>query len=165
MRPLWTRIEVWLLLLTAAVACWWALREPTDGYASLASAQEESPALLLQRATLTRDFGNARLDLEFRYRNDSPRPLFLQPPDVRLLTADESEVPPFILPSERPPQIAPHSSSDARLRFWLEKDHLNSSLHLDIRGQRLLVKAAEAFDLEKLANTQPTIFKSPQWMK
>ena len=106
----------------------------------------DSP-LQLRRSTLERDFGNARLDLEVRYKNSSPRPLSMQAPDVRLINGAGKEVPPFILPVERPPSIEAQTTGDVRLRFWLEKTDLAGPLALEIRGQKLEVKNSTALDL------------------
>ncbi len=163
-----SRPEVWLLILASGVAAWWALREPapyaTDA-AEIASTTAPDATLRIHRCTLTRDFGNARLDIEFHYRNASPRPLFMQPPDVRLLTTAGKEVPVFILPSERPPRIAEGASSDLRLRFWLEKEHLRAGLRLDIRDQSVEVKAETPLDLESLPNAEPVTWTSTQWRR
>ena len=163
-----SRPEVWLLILASGVAAWWALREPapyaTDA-AEIATTTAPDATLRIHRCTFTRDFGNARLDIEFHYRNASPRPLFMQPPDVRLLTTAGKEVPVFILPSERPPRIAEGASSDLRLRFWLEKEHLRAGLRLDIRDQSVEVKAETPLDLESLPNEEPVTWTSPQWRR
>jgi hypothetical protein len=118
-------------------------------------AAEKSAPLVIHRCTLERDFGNARLDIELRYRNASPRPLILQPPDVKLLTGDGKEVPPFILATEKPPQIAAQTSQDVRLRYWLDKSHLVGTLSLDIRGSTAEVKTAVPLEVEKLENRKP----------
>ncbi|MDZ4288970.1 MAG: hypothetical protein U0984_13470, partial [Prosthecobacter sp.] len=121
------RFEVWLLLLLAAGAAVWVLnsRPSADGNAEpIEESAPLQPAITIHRTTLERDYGNARLDIELRYRNASPRTFILQPPDVRLLSADGKEVPPFILPVEKPPQIGPATAQDVRLRYWLEKKHL-----------------------------------------
>lgn len=161
-----SRPEVWFLLLASAVAAWWALREP-EPYASdeaeIAATMAENAVLRIHRCTLTRDFDNARLDIEFRFRNPAPRPLFMQPPDVRLLTSEGKEVPPFILPSEKPPMVAENASTDLRLRFWLEKEHLANGLRLDVRGQSVEVKASEPFDLSKLENDKPKVWTQTKW--
>ena len=163
-----SRPEVWLLILASGVAAWWALREPVPyapDAAEIASTTALDATLRIHRCTLTRDFGNARLDIEFHYRNASPRPLFMQPPDVRLLTTAGKEVPVFILPSERPPRIAEGASSDLRLRFWLEKEHLRAGLRLDIRDQSVEVKAETPLDLESLPNAEPVTWTSTQWRR
>jgi hypothetical protein len=150
------RFEVWVLILLAAGAgLWVALDQPAQEGDPRPLEEEqtsEEPALVIHRCTLERDYGNARLDIELRYRNSSPRPLVLQPPDVKLLTRDGREVPPFILPVEKPPQIAPRTAQSVRLRYWLEAAHLKGGLSLDIRGSRADVKSDAALDLEKLEN-------------
>jgi len=148
------RPEVWLLLVISlgAVVYVFMSDAPADGNAEVILPEETPAAVVIHRCTLERDFGNARLDIELRYRNASPRTLILQPPDARLLTGNGKEVPPFILPVEKPPQIAAQTTQDVRLRYWLEKDHLHGALTLDIRGQTAEVKTAETLELEKLEN-------------
>ena len=152
------RPEVWLLLLLAAGAAVWVLMSSNPGAGDPEAIEEGAPAqaaITIHRTTLERDYGNARLDIELRYRNASPRTLMLQPPDVRLLAAEGQEVPLFILPMEKPPQIAPQTAQDVRLRYWLDRKHLQGPLTLDIRGATAEVKGAGAFDLEKLENKKP----------
>ncbi|MGV3663386.1 MAG: hypothetical protein ACO1TE_24660 [Prosthecobacter sp.] len=159
------RFEVWLLLLAAGVAVWFSFK------ADAPSPEEDAPTaalnpdapLQLRRATLERDFGNARLDLEVRYKNASPRPLSLQPPDVRLINAAGKDVPVFILPTERPTSVEANTTSDVRLRFWLEKPDLAGPLTLDIRGQTLEVKNSTPLDLEKLENAKPKVWTGADW--
>lgn len=157
------RFEVWLLLLLGGgVAIWVLTSKPSvDGNPEPIEATESQPAsaITIHRCTLERDYGNARLDIELRYRNASPRTLILQPPDVRLLTADGKEVPSFILPVEKPPQVPAQTAQDIRLRFWLDQTQLQSSLKLDIRGQTAEVKSATPLDLEKLENHRPKTWK------
>lgn len=159
------RFEVWLLLIAGGIAVWWSFQSSPasvdDG--PVAEMRADAP-LQLRRGTLERDFGNARLDLEVRYKNTSPRPLFMQPPDVRLINAAGKDVPPFILPIERPTSIEAQTTSDIRLRFWLEKADLAGPLTLDIRGQKLEVKNSTPFDLEKLENKKPKVWTSSAWV-
>ena len=122
----------------------------------------DSP-LQLRRCTLERDFGNARLDLEVRYKNASPRPLSMQAPDVRLINGAGKDVPPFILPVERPPRIEAQTTGDVRLRFWLEKSDLTGPLTLKIREQKLEVKNGTALDLDKLENAKPRVWTTADW--
>lgn len=160
------RFEVWLLLLGAGVAVWLSFKADAPS-----AAEEAAPAavlnpdapLQLRRATLERDFGNARLDLEVRYKNASPRPLYMQPPDVRLRNAAGKEVPVFILPTEKPASVEAGTTSDVRLRFWLEKADLAGTLTLDIRGHTLEVKNSAPFDLEKMANAKPKVWTGTDW--
>ncbi|TDU66209.1 hypothetical protein EI77_03948 [Prosthecobacter fusiformis] len=153
------RFEVWLLIILSLGATIWVFTMDSDPSMDdpqpvLADASSEA-ALKIHRTTLERDYGNARLDIELRYRNSSPRPLSLQPPDVRLLTADGKEVPPFTLATEKPPQIPAQSAQDVRLRYWLEKGHLNGALILEIRGEKADVKTASPIDLDTLENGKP----------
>lgn len=161
--PFFKRLEVWLLLAVGLAATLWVLLpEPTgddtviaDPAAAAATAAPAETTLRLLRCTLERDFGNARLDIELRYANPSPRPLLLAAPDVRLLAADGVEVPLFVLPATPVPQIPARATGDASLRFWLEKKHLAGPLTLDIRGARAAVKSPAPLDLETLENRQP----------
>ena len=158
------RFEVWLLLIAGGIAVWWSFQTTPNPSETGPGAEisAESP-LQLRRCTLERDFGNARLDLEVRYKNASPRPLSMQAPDVRLLNAAGKDVPPFILPVERPPTAEAQTTGDIRLRFWLEKADLNGTLTLEIRGQKLEVKNATPLDLEKLENAKPKVWTSAGW--
>jgi len=159
------RFEVWLLLIAGGIAVWWSFK--TAGRPGLDAPVAELSAdapLQLRRCTLERDFGNARLDLEVRYKNTSPRPLSMQPPDVRLINAAGKDVPPFILPVERPPTVEAQTTADLRLRFWLEKADLQGALTLEIRGQKLEVKNSTPVDLEKLENAKPKVWTSAAWL-
>jgi hypothetical protein len=161
---LFQRFEVWLLLIAGGIAVWWSFQSDTPGDEGgpVAEMSADVP-LQLRRCTLERDFGNARLDLEVRYKNTSPRPLFMQPPDVRLINAAGKDVPPFILPVERPASVEAQTTSDIRLRFWLEKADLTGPLTLEIRGQKLEVKNSTPFDLEKLENKKPKVWTNTAW--
>ena len=161
---LFKRFEVWLLLVAGGIAMWWSFQDGTSPADDLpiAAMSPDSP-LQLRRCTLERDFGNARLDLEIRYKNSSPRQLYMQPPDVRLINAAGKDVPPFILPVEKPASIEAQTTSDLRLRFWLEKADLAGPLTLEIRGQTLEVKNSAPFDLEKLENKKPKVWTGAVW--
>ena len=163
---IFSRFEVWFLLVIGAAATWWALRDPApyaQDPAEIAATTATDAVLRIHRCTLERDFGNARLDIEFRYRNTSPRPLSMQPPDVRLLASDDREIPPFILPVERPPSVAAGSATDLRLRYWLAEKDLSGALRLDVRGQSVEVKTSEPLVLEKLENGQPRTWTTTKW--
>lgn len=164
---LFKRIEVILLLLLAAGGAVWVLSGSSNGdvydLAPQIQSGAESVENRVQRCTLERDHGNARLDLEFRFQNQEPRKLTLQPPQVRLMTAAGKEVPPFFLPFEPLPEIAAGSSQDVRLRYWLEKSDLQGALILDVQGEKLDVKSAAPFDLEKLKNKEPRSFTDTNW--
>ncbi|WP_395741660.1 hypothetical protein [Prosthecobacter sp.] len=156
------RFEVWLLLLVGGIAIWWAFSTGPNPGETGPETRPDSP-LQLRRCTVERDFGNARLDLEVRYKNTSPRPLSMQAPDVRLINAAGKEVPPFILPIERPPTAEAQTTGDIRLRFWLEKADLAGALTLEVRGEKLEVKDSTPLDLEKLENAKPKVWTSAAW--
>ncbi len=161
---LFQRFEVWLLLIAGGIAVWWSFQSDAPGEEAGPVAEMNADApLQLRRCTLERDFGNARLDLEVRYKNTSQRPLFMQPPDVRLINATGQDVPPFILPVERPASVEAQTTSDIRLRFWLEKADLTGPLTLEIRGQKLEVKTQTPFELERLENKKPQVWTSAAW--
>lgn len=160
------RVEVWVLLLLGAGAALWVFMDQpkVDGDPLPIDALDDvepASALTIHRCTLERDFGNARLDIELRYRNTSPRDLVLQPPDVKLLTGEGKEVPPFILPVEKPPQIPAHTVQSVRLRYWLDAAHLQGALTLDIRGSKAEVKSAAPVDLQKLESQKPKVWQGP----
>ena len=158
------RFEVWLLLIAGGIAIWWSFSSaPNPAETCPETELTTASPLQLRRCTLERDFGNARLDLEVRYKNTSPRPLSMQPPDVRLLNAAGKDVPLFILPVERPPSIESQTTGDVRLRFWLEKTDLAGPLTLEIRSQKLEVKNSTPLDLEKLDNARPRVWTTAEW--
>ena len=154
------RFEVWLLIVLSLAAAIWVFTTDSDSISEgapepITAEASAEPALKIHRCTLERDYGNARLDIELRYRNASPRPLILLPPDVKLLTAAGKEVPPFILPVEKPAQIPAQTAQDVRLRYWLDKTHLQGPLTLEIRGEKAEIKSATAIELDTLENHQP----------
>lgn len=164
---LFKRIEVILLLLLAVGGAVWVLSGSSKGDVYDLDPQVqvggESAENRVQRCTLERDHGNARLDLEFRFQNQKPRKLTLQPPQVRLMTAAGKEVAPFFLPFEPQPEIAAGGSQDVRLRYWLEKSDLQGALILEVQSEKLDVKSAAPFDLEKLKNKEPRSFTDTHW--
>lgn len=157
------RFEVWLLiLLSLGVTLWvFTTEEASEGNPEPLAAEVTTtePGLKIHRCTLERDYGNARLDIELRYRNTSPRPFSFQPPDVRLVTAEGKEVPLFTLATEKPPQVPAQTAQDVRIRYWLEKAHLQGALTLEVRGEKAEVKKPAPLDLEKLENG-----KSKTWI-
>ena len=155
------RIEVWVLLILGGGAAIWVITDKpvVEGDPQPIESTSTEPTLVINRCTLERDFGNARLDIELRYRNASPRPLILQPPDVKLATGDGKEVPPYILPVEKQPQIAAQTTQSVRLRYWLEASHLNGLLTLDVRGTKAEVKSAEPLELSKLESRKPKLWQ------
>lgn len=82
---------------------------------------------------------------------------------MRLLNAAGKDVPVFILPTEKPASVEANTTSDVRLRFWLEKPDLAGPLTLDVRGQKLEVKNSTPLDLEKLENGKPKVWPGTDW--
>ena len=162
MKSTLARPELWLLA-AASIGLWlWSRApEPEPIEPQRAPLNASQPALTLDRCSLTRDYGNARLDLEITYHNSSPRPLILSPTVARLLDARGREVPAFILPAEKPPQVAARSRASCQLRFWLEADHLKQDLNLHLEGQQVRVKGPQPLALESLPNQQSRQWRGP----
>ena len=87
----------------------------------------------------------------------------MRPPTVRLVTGAGREVPPFFLPFNPPPEIAPCARQEVRLRYWLEKADLAGALTLEIESGKFPVKSAAPFDLETLENKKPKTFTAEDW--
>jgi hypothetical protein len=141
---LFKRIEVIILLVLAAGGAIWVLSNSgsPDEEAGWDSAVSSGPA--------NDDVGG-------------PKKLVMRPPQVRLLTDAGREVAPFFLPFDPVPEIPAGSTQDVRLRYWLEKVDLQGGLKLVIGDERIEVKSAAAFDLEKLKNKEPRTFASSDW--
>ena len=112
------------------------------------SASSDDAPLKLHRCVIERDYGNARLDIDLRLRNDTAETLVLQPPKARLLAAKGREIPAFFLPFEKLPEVPPKTTQDVQLRYWLEAADLQGALKLEVEGGTIDVKSAKAFDLE-----------------
>lgn len=165
---LFKRIEVILLLVLAAGGAVFVLlsRHSPDEEPPLpagTAAVQEQAANKIHRLTLERDYGNARLDIELRFANRGGNKLVMQPPQVKLITGAGREVPPFFLPFDPVPEIPAGTTQDVRLRYWLEKADLQGGIKLVIGDERIEVKSAPAFDLEKLKNKEPKVFAGANW--
>lgn len=160
--------EVWVLLVASLAVAFWALKPPLEspswdvGVGSGGVPSTANATVQVLGGELVRDYGNARLDLVVRLKNESIHPLLLTAPKVRLL-ADQKEVPAFYLPAERAPEVAPKTTSEVKLRYWLESGDLQKSLTLDVNGESVPVKSAKAFDLQKIENGQPRSLRGIDW--
>jgi hypothetical protein len=166
MTKLLQRPEVWVLLLMSVGAAWFVLapKNPSDTRWSVRNqAPASGEATALQRMTLERDHGNARLDLELRFTNPHSKTLQLVAPLAILKTSEGQEVPAFFLPIEPPPSIPAKTTADIRLRFWLDPEHFKTALILELDGTRIPIKSAAAFDLTQLENTKPVELGGPEW--
>jgi hypothetical protein len=162
------RIELWVLLAVIVAGVVWVFLSRDNGgeeqTAGGTTAVEDTQApLRLHRCTLKRDYGNARLDIDLRVRNDSAEKLVMQAPKVRLLTGKGRDVPSFFLPFDPVPEVPPKSSQDVQLRYWLEAADLQDALTLEVDGKRLEVKSEKAFDVNAMANGEEKVIEAGKW--
>lgn len=172
---LFKRVELWVLLAIVLGGLVWVFTSgpaeqeedaggttPPRKKGAIVQGDPDQP-LLVHRSVLERDYGNARLDIEVRIQNTGKEKLVLQPPQVRLLTGSGREIPGFFLPFEPQPEIAPGTTQDVQLRYWLEKKDLQEALTLEVNGLRAKVKGTQAFDLETLKSKESRTFLPDGW--
>jgi hypothetical protein len=161
------RIELWVLLAVIVAGLAWVFTSGGDeddaSDDGVAAVEQDGAPLKLHRCVLKRDYGNARLDIELRARNDGAETLVLQTPKVKLLTGKGREVPSFFLPFDPVPEVAAKSSLDVQLRYWLEKADLQDALTLEVDGKQLPVKGGKPFDLEAMKNGEEQIVQPGGW--
>lgn len=165
------RLELWVLLaIIVAGLAYVFLSGPgdsgeedasPDGKGSSSAAQNEP--LKLHRSTLERDYGNVRLDLDVRVKNDTAEKLVMQAPAVRLLTSGGREVPSFFLPFAPAPEVPAKSTQDVQLRYWLEAGDLQQGLKLEIQGRTLEVKSTSPLSIDSLKNGEKKVFTGLDW--
>lgn len=168
---LFKRFEIWLLLVAILGGLAWVfLSGPRDEFEEevltgekAAPAKVQESALVLRRLAIKRDYGNLRLDIDLKLRNDKPDKLILAAPKVRLVTNDGREVPSFFLPFDPVPELPANSTHEAQLRYWLEKKDLQGTLVLEVEGQKLLVKDGTPLDIEQFKNNEETVLKTVKW--
>jgi len=120
----------------------------------------------LRNSTLTRDYQNARLVLDLSVRNTTLQPRRLAPPFIRLLDANDAEIPPFFLAFSQPPTLAPGTSETHELAFWLDESHLAGEIWLVVGEEDPLpVKDADPFELDLIDNQASRHFKGPHWQQ
>jgi hypothetical protein len=162
------RIELWILLAIIMAGVAWVFLSGNGGEAdplggdSTANTESASP-LQLHRCVLKRDYGNARLDIELRVRNDRAEKLVMQAPKVKLLGEKGREIPSYFLPFDPVPEVAAHSALDVQLRYWLEASDLKESLNLEVDGRRLPIKGSNAFDLNSIKNEEERVMQPGAW--
>lgn len=163
--PIFKRIELWVLLAVVGGGLIWVFTSGGNGGEDeeAASTGSAGAPLLLHRLTLKRDYGNARLDLDVRVQHRGADKLVLQSPRVKLLTGSGREVPSFFLPFEALPEVAPGSTQDVQLRYWLEARDLDGALTLEVEGQPLPVKGAQPFALDTLKNGEERTLQPGGW--
>lgn len=162
------RFELWVLAAVLLVGTVWVLtsRHPAEdepaSATSTASGTSAAP-LVLHQCVLERDYGNARLHIELRIKNDEEEKLSCLPPKVRLLTTQGREVPSFFLAFNKPPEVPGKSAQDVELVYWLEAADLGGGLTLMVRDEKLPIKSEKPFDLKTVENTKKKTFKPGEW--
>lgn len=163
---IWKRPEVWILLLITLGALAYILftqaNKKPDFEAPLSSDSEEKN-LVVNHLKLSRDYGNARLDLSITLKNTTTKPITFLAPDTQLLRPDKSAVDPFILAFAQPEHLPPGKSDDRTLSYWLEEKDLANSLILKIEDQTVTIKSSAPFDLTTIENQSTTHFTSENW--
>ncbi len=164
------RIELWVLLAVIVAGLVWVFtssssdeEEPDASDGATSSVETHEAPLKLHRCVLERDYGNARLDIELRVRNDSSDKLVLQAPKVKLLTDKGREVPSFFLPFDPVPEVAVKSTLDVQLRYWLDAADLQGALTLEVDGKTIPVKSTKAFDLVSMKNAEKKVLEPKEW--
>ncbi|MCE9517961.1 MAG: hypothetical protein K8R87_00060 [Verrucomicrobia bacterium] len=158
------RIELWLLLavIAAGLIIVFASHHRDDEPAQASQSSDDAP-LMLHRCSIERDQENARLEIELRVQNVGADKLVLQTPKVKLLAANDREIPGFFLPFEPLPEVPAKATQDVQLRYWLEAADLKGVLNLDVEGHRIEVKGAKKLALNSLTNAEKKIFKPGEW--
>jgi hypothetical protein len=162
------RIELWVLLAVVLAGLAWVFmsggsREDTVNDGGAASARDAQAPLQLHRCVLKRDYGNARLDIDLRVRNDGTEKLLMRSPKVKLLAPKGREIPSYFLPFDPVPEIPPHSAQDVQLRYWLETADLQGALSLEVDGKTLAIKSEGAFDLNSVKNNEEKVISPGAW--
>ncbi|HSJ03438.1 MAG: hypothetical protein ACAI34_12385 [Verrucomicrobium sp.] len=163
------RFELWVLLAIIVAGLTYVFtsgpadegEEDSTSKSGTAESNDKGGPLKLHRVALERDYGNVRLDVDLRIRNDKTEKLLLHAPTARLLTTQGREVPSFFLPFAPPPEVAAGSTQDVQLRYWLEAADLQQGLTLDIGGNTLEIKAPTPLDIETLKSGEKKEFTGP----
>ncbi|CAN5235986.1 hypothetical protein BH23VER1_BH23VER1_01550 [soil metagenome] len=160
------RVEVWIVLILLLGLVGYVLitaskpdaDSPTDPGAA---AENQVPFRIVGRE-LTRDYGNAKLELTLIFDNRGAE-LQPAPPDVRLQTADGNLVDPYFLAGDFPAPIPAGRETKLTLSHWLKPEHFTQSLELCIRSDCQPVKSAAPFDIESIKNQETRSLPSADW--
>ena len=163
------RIELWLLLALVVAGLFFVFgQRPTEDEANkggagvVATGKDDAP-LLLHRSVITRDYGNARLDIDVRVRNDGAEKLVLQTPKARVLNGKGREIPSFFLPFDAPPEVPPQSTQDVQLRYWLDAADFQGAITLEVDGKSVALKNTKPFDLNTIKNAEKKTVTGIEW--
>ncbi|MDB4673572.1 hypothetical protein OAF27_02045 [Verrucomicrobiales bacterium] len=156
------RPEIWILVVIATIAAYFALRAPETG-SSPPTQPDGSPAkLIVTGLTLTRDHGNARLDIAFNYDNRGGTEITLAPPAV-VMSAGEESVLPFFLVGDFPDPLPADRRTAGTAKYWLEPEHFARPITFEINGESVALKSSEPFDIKSLENAEPTAVTPGNW--
>ncbi len=156
------RPELWVLAVIAAVAAYFALRAPAPDATPPLKPHGSITKLAVTKLTLTRDFGNARLDIAFTYDNRGGAEITLAPPAV-LLLAGEENVPPFFLVGDFPDPLPADRRTTGTAKYWLEPEHFALPITFEVMGESIALKTSADFDIKSLANAEPTTLTPGNW--
>jgi hypothetical protein len=163
------RIELWLLLALVLAGLFFVFAHKAtedeankSGDVVVPSDKDDAP-VKLHRSMITRDYGNARLDIDLRVRNDGAEKLVLQTPKARLLNGKGREIPSFFLPFDALPEVPPRSTQDVQLRYWLEAADFQGAITLEVNGKSMTVKSTKPFDLNMMKNAEKKTMTSTEW--
>lgn len=162
------RIELWVLLAVVVAGLGWVFlssggREEDVTAGGAVPLEDAKAPLQLHRCVLKRDYGNARLDIDLRARNDGSEKLLMRSPKVKLLTAKGREIPSYFLPFDPVPEVPADSAQDVQLRYWLEAADLQGALTLEVDGKTLAIKSAASFDLNSMKNSDEKVIPAGAW--
>lgn len=158
------RPEVWVLLILAVVGVGYVVFSGglDDRGEAAGSGAAGSGKLVLEKVELTRDYGNARLDLKVRYDNRGGAEIPLMRPGVALLRGDLM-VDEFFLAGDFPAPIAAGDEAVVTLKYWLKPKDLTGELVLSVRGETVVVKGVGEFDLESVENQKTVTVTAGSW--
>ncbi len=160
------RIEVWIVLVLLLGLAGYVIVTSSTGRSDSGGGARDGdlePRLRIVARQLTRDYGNAKLDLTIVYDNRGGTELASTPPDIRLGAADGSEVDPFFLAGDFPPTIPAGRESRVTLAFWLQPEHFGQALELCVRDACVPVKSSAPFDIGSVENQGTREFGSADW--
>lgn len=162
-RHLWVTAVLALLCIGLASSC---KEAPSSLESSKEAELRSGPPTLhptISNSSLTRDYQNARLAFVLKFQNQSAETVYLVPPFLKLTTPSNEEIPLFLLPSAKVPQVSAGQSVEMPLKFWLEEKHLQSSLTLHLGEEKIVIKSDKPLDLSSLENAESKELKSIDW--